>query len=158
MFLYCGFNKFFFFSHVARGSGGVTLTLDKDRILPVALYEYEVVSCVHDATENLCTFVSLCHSEPFVLRFCGMRAQSPPLGAPRRNDPHPRSQTNGTHLTERPHEDKSSTAKCSDAAGARSHVFIETSVAVCFANFNQSSPSSDAAASAPRCLLIERFT
>lgn len=27
----------------------------------------------------LCAFVSLCHSEPFVLRFCGMRAQSPPL-------------------------------------------------------------------------------
>ncbi len=34
------------------GRGGVTVTLVQDRILPVALYEYEVVTCVHDATEE----------------------------------------------------------------------------------------------------------
>ncbi len=34
------------------GRGGVTVTLGKDCCLPVALYEYEVVACVHDATED----------------------------------------------------------------------------------------------------------
>ena len=34
------------------GRGGVTVTLVKDCCLPVALYEYEVVACVHDATEE----------------------------------------------------------------------------------------------------------
>ena len=51
------------------GRGGVTFTLDKDRILPVALYEYEVVACVRDATEEsglkwwLRTFVRSCASK-----------------------------------------------------------------------------------------------
>ena len=45
------------------------------------------------------------------------------------------------------------------AGGHKVQVLVfETSVANCFANFHQSSPSSDAAACAPRCLLMERFT
>ena len=34
------------------GRGGVTVILGQGSTLPVALYEYEVVACVHDATED----------------------------------------------------------------------------------------------------------